>query len=497
MWSGSAVEQALSEVLQTPPASLAWTAEGVSIDSRTLVAGDLFIALRGSNFDGNQYLTAAHQAQATAAIAETLPSGSARALPVFQVKDGLAGLIALAETARDSSSALRLAVTGSSGKTSWRKLLTLALTPLGTIHAAEKSHNNRIGVALTLARLPKSAQLAVLELGSNGLGEIAELTALARPEVGIITGLGTAHIGKFGSAKNLAQEKMSLLLGLTGKRIAIVRQVDLPVARDATSGLEVKLHSFATGKPATGKPATGKAGGADADAYLAEWTPTTTGLAPFPTSGEGTAKIFNETIRFKLSTAAHHQAENAIGALLTAKLLGASLKDSADCLADFSADTGRGEVSQLTLKNGDSIWVLDDSYNANFESMSAAIATLAKTTTKTPSRRLAVLGEMRELGSHSQKLHEALAEPLLAAQPDAVFLIGTEMQPLAEMLRAEAPDLELHFAPNAEEIHTPLESHLQANDIVLFKGSLSIGIGKLLAELQQQKLNKENKAHAL
>ena len=107
MWSGSAVEQALSEVLQTPPASLAWTAEGVSIDSRTLVAGDLFIALRGSNFDGNQYLTAAHQAQATAAIAETLPSGSARALPVFQVKDGLAGLIALAETARDSSSALR------------------------------------------------------------------------------------------------------------------------------------------------------------------------------------------------------------------------------------------------------------------------------------------------------------------------------------------------------------------------------------------------------
>ena len=161
MWSGSAVEQALSEVLQTPPASLAWTAEGVSIDSRTLVAGDLFIALRGSNFDGNQYLSAAHQAQATAAIAETLPSGSARALPVFQVKDGLAGLIALAETARDSSSALRLAVTGSSGKTSWRKLLTLALTPLGTIHAAEKSHNNRIGVALTLARLPKSAQLAV------------------------------------------------------------------------------------------------------------------------------------------------------------------------------------------------------------------------------------------------------------------------------------------------------------------------------------------------
>ena len=491
MWSGTAVEQALGSLLQTPPASLAWTAEGVSIDSRTLVAGDLFVALRGQQFDGNQYLSAAHQAQAAAAIAETLPPSTASNLPVFQVKDGLAGLVALAEAARESAPARRLAITGSSGKTSWRKLLTLALAPLGEIHAAEKSHNNRIGVALTLARLPKSAELAVLELGSNELGEIADLTALVRPEIGVITGLGTAHIGKFGSAENLAHEKMSLLHGLIGMRLGVVRQADLPVARNATSEQEVKLHSFATGQ--AGSNTTGKASGADA--YLAEWTPAVVGLAPFPTAGEGVAKIFKETIRFKLSSAAHHQAENAVGALLVAKLLGASLKDSADGLADFSADTGRGEVLRLPLKNGDSVWVLDDSYNANFESMVAALETLAQTGirkvgtekigTDTPSRRLAVLGEMRELGEESQKLHQALAKPLLATQPDAVFLVGTEMQSLAEILRSEAPNLELHFAPNTEEIRTSLESHLQANDIVLFKGSLSVGINALLGELRQ------------
>ena len=166
-------------VAQVAPASLAWTAEGVSIDTRTLVAGDLFVALRGARFDGNQYLAAAQEAQAIAAVAETVPSATT-SLPVFQVKDGLESLVALAIAARDASVACRVAVTGSSGKTSWRKLLGLTLAPLGAVHASEKSHNNRIGVALTLARLPKSARLAVLELGSNGLGEIAELTELAR-----------------------------------------------------------------------------------------------------------------------------------------------------------------------------------------------------------------------------------------------------------------------------------------------------------------------------
>jgi UDP-N-acetylmuramoyl-tripeptide--D-alanyl-D-alanine ligase len=426
---------------------------GISIDSRSLQPGDAFFAITGENSDGHRFLSNAFAAGAALGIVEQrkLPGLGHISQPVIVVDNVLTALEKLGHAARQRMQGTVVAVTGSVGKTSTKEMLRLMLSKSGETHAAVASYNNHWGVPLTLARMAESANFGVFEIGMNHPGEITPLVNMVEPHVAIITTVEAVHLEFFESEDEIAKAKAEIFGGLVPGGVAIInrdnRHFDALSEIASQVGVETVL-SFGLHE--------------DADARLIECQPDSEGSTI-------QCDLMGEEIIYSLSTAGIHQACNSLAALLAVKSIGADIQLAADSLQGMTARTGRGERHHLQLPNG-ALTLIDESYNANPASMAAAINVLGETATESGGRRIAVLGDMWELGENSPQMHRGLASNLLAAHTDLVFCAGQLMKNLFDELPS---GVQGGYAENADDLVSAVLTTMKTGDVVVVKGSLA------------------------
>jgi UDP-N-acetylmuramoyl-tripeptide--D-alanyl-D-alanine ligase len=421
---------------------------GVSIDTRTLRPGDLFIALRTENGDGNRFLAAARDAGAAAAIADYVPPG-AKNFPVFLVEDTQKALTALGAFARARFAGRVIAVTGSVGKTTTKEMLRAALSACGKTHAAQASYNNHWGVPLTLALMPPDADYAVIEIGMNNAGEIAPLARLAAPHVALITIIAPAHIGNMGSMDAIADEKASIMGGLIADGIAILPGDQAQLARiEAYRPKTVSVRYFR---------------GQDVIAAVEDQHGSTV-----------TALVAGEKCCFRLHAPGRHMINNALAALNGAVALGASLKDAITGIENFTPVAGRGVQKPIL---GGAATLLDESYNANTASVCAALAVLKLLPA---SRRIAVLGDMLELGDFAESEHVSLAQ-VLRDSADLLYACGPAMKFLFESCPKA---LQGAYAIDSAALAPVVAAAVRAGDAVLVKGSFGSRMRLVVSALE-------------
>ena len=433
-------------------ASAPFEVTGVTFDSREVGPGDLFVAMPGTVHDGHRFVDSAFAAGAAGAIVAHRVSG-----PHVVVEDVFAALQALGKASRERSKATMFGVTGSVGKTSTKEALYAALdrNRPGKVHRSVKSYNNHTGVPLSLARMPRDAEFAVLEMGMNNAGEIRALTAQVRPHVAIITAIAPAHIENLGSEEAIADAKAEIFEGLEPDGIAILPN-DTP-HRDrlvkAARRHADRIITFGTG---------------DADVH-----------AVHAVSAEGggsliSAGLLERELTFTISQRGEHWVSNALAVLAAVEVVGQDVAVAGLALADLGGLKGRGERHTLELDGGE-VLLIDESYNANPASMAATLKSLGDE--KDVSRRIAVLGPMRELGEHSDALHAGLAPAVRDAQVERLILIGEEMAPLARALDGA---IEITRVDSVEEATDALMQLVRPGDAVLVKASNSVGLAKLV-----------------
>ena len=431
------------------------TISGVSIDSRSVTPGDIFIALRDQR-DGHEFVADALSRGASLAMVDHTPPGATDAAKLLRVADTLAGLTALGAAGRARSAARVVGVTGSVGKTTTKEMLRVALSAFGATHASAASHNNHWGVPLTLARLPRDAAYAVIEMGMNNRGEIAPLSRLARPDVGIITSIGTAHIGMLGSQAAIAAEKGDIIAGIApgGTVILPADSAFLPelMARARDAGLQVMTHGEAEG----------------ADARLLSYQAS-------PEGGVAEISLDGQSLTLHLAAPGRHVALNACAVLAAVKALGLAPAIAARALAHFIAGAGRGAIRRIRVAGGEAL-LIDDSYNASVASVRAGLAVLAA---QPATRRVFAFGDMLELGAEGPAQHAALADDALKIC-DLVFCCG----PLSAHLFAALPAQHRggHF-PDSSSLAPALCAALKPGDAVLVKGSLGSRMGLIITAL--------------
>ena len=437
---------------------LDWTCSGLSIDTRSIMPGDLFVALKDVR-DGHEFIT---DAMARGAAACLVTDTSNCPGPALQVKDTLLALRALGEAARDRCTGVRIAVTGSVGKTSVKEALAAVLRAAGPAHWSVKSYNNHWGVPLTLARMPAETRRAVFELGMNHAGEIRDLASLVRPHVALITRIAPAHLEHLGTIEAIADAKAEIYEGLEPDGVAIY-PADDPLAQ--------RLADHAQRSSAAFMLDFGRAASAAIRIESFE-----TGLA----GSDGIVNVLGVRVPFHLAATGEHWAWNAGAVFAAAAAAGLDAKDVAAALAEVDAEAGRGRAVRVALPQGGHFTLLDDAYNANPVSMAAAIASLGTAAPGPGGRRIAVLGDMLELGPKSAELHRDLAPSLIEADVDAVFSCGPMMRELHDHL----PDrLQAGYSPSAAEGLKTVASAIRAGDIVLIKGSNGSGLHKIAAVL--------------
>jgi UDP-N-acetylmuramoyl-tripeptide--D-alanyl-D-alanine ligase len=443
-----------------PPTGAAAGATGVSIDSRTVKTGELFVAIKGDALDGHDYVERAFSAGAGTALVEVLRAAElARFGPVYAVEDSLRGLERLGMAARARSRAKIAAVTGSVGKTSAKEMLRLALSASGETHASAASFNNHWGVPLTLARLPVHADYAVFEIGMNHAGEITPLVGFVRPHVALVTTIAPVHIEYLGSIEAIADAKAEIFSGLVRGGVAVINR-DAPQferLRAAAEARRLDVRPF----------------GAAGYARLLSFEPTATG-------SRLRVRLGSRELDFELGAPGAHMADNAVAVLTVVEALGADIDAAARALAGFQAQKGRGERFALPIAGGD-VTIIDESYNANPVSMRAALALLGATAPGPGGRRIAVIGDMLELGADGPKMHAGLAPELETAEVDRLFAAGPLSRALYE---AAAPERRAHWAERAADLHAALFPDLRAGDVVMIKASNGSRMGPLVAALK-------------
>lgn len=454
LWTSAELRAATGGTL---PAEVAVT--GISIDTRTIQPGDLFVALRDVR-DGHDFVADALAKGAAAALVDRDPPGLPTGAPLLRVADTLGGLQALGAAARARSTARVVGVTGSVGKTTTKEMLRTALGALGALgptHAAAASYNNHWGVPITLARMPRAAGFAAIEMGMNNRGEIAPLARMARPHVAIITTIGTAHIGNLGSQAAIAEEKADILLGLEkgGTAILPADTPFLPRLIERAKDVGARILTFGEG--------------ARADIQLTDYV-----AGP----DKGTARLLMDGLPLSVHLGApgHHLALNACAVLAAVHALEGDVVAAAEALAAFGAPAGRGERVTLALPGGPAL-LLDDSYNASVASIRAGLAVLAA---QTATRRIAVLGDMLELGTDGPAMHAELA-PAVAQVADIVFCCGPLMRGLFDALPESRRGA--HAADSAA-LAPAVAASLRPGDAVLVKGSLGSRMATVVAALK-------------
>jgi UDP-N-acetylmuramoyl-tripeptide--D-alanyl-D-alanine ligase len=425
---------------------------GVTFDSREVEPGDLFVAMPGTVHDGHRFVDGAFALGAAGAIVSHRVSG-----PHVLVDDTFAALQALGRVSRERSSATIFGVTGSVGKTSTKEALYAALdrNRPGKVHRSVKSYNNHTGVPLSLARMPRDAEFAVLEMGMNNKGEIAALTRQVRPHVALITAIAPAHIENLGSEAAIAEAKAEIFEGLEPEGIAIVPN-DTPHRDRLVKAARRRADRIIT------------FGGGDADVH-----------AVHAVSAEGggsliSAALLERELTFTISQRGEHWVSNALAVLAAVEAVGADVALAGLALADLGGLKGRGQRHVICVEDGE-VLLIDESYNANPASMAATLKSLGAE--KDVGRRIAVLGPMRELGPQSEALHASLAPTVLDARVDELILIGEEMRPLAEQVVGK---VSLDLVTNVDEATERLMRALRPGDAVLVKASNSVGLAKLV-----------------
>jgi len=455
-------ESELAGVLGPPTARLVDAVNGVSIDSRTLRAGDLFFAIKGETHDGHDHVAAAFEAGAAAAVVAREHAHSLLSFgPTFAVDDTLKGMERLAAAARARTRARIVAVTGSVGKTSVKEMLRVMLASCGATHASAASYNNQWGAPLTLARLARDADYAVVEIGMNHAGEITPIVGLARPHAAIVTTIAPVHIEYLGSIEAIADAKAEIFSGVEPGGTAVLN-------RDAPQFERLKRAAKARGLILVTFGAS-----EGCDARLVEFSADDRG-------GRVGARILKRDIAFDLGAPGRHMAENAVGALLVAHALGADVRACAAALAEFSPQKGRGERFSIPTPGG-SAMIIDESYNANPASMRAALALLGAAKPGLKGRRIAVIGDMLELGPKGAEMHAALAADLAANRVDLLFGAGPLTRALFD---AAPPSMRGAWAERAAELVEEVARELRDGDVIMVKGSNGSRMGPLVAALR-------------
>jgi UDP-N-acetylmuramoyl-tripeptide--D-alanyl-D-alanine ligase len=438
---------------------------GISIDTRSIAPGDAFFAIRGESRDGHDFVAAALHAHAGVAVVATDKLGSlANDSPLLAVPDVLEGLRSLARAARERCGGQFIGVTGSVGKTGTKEALRLALSANGPTHVSAASYNNHWGVPLSLARCPAGARYAVLEMGMNHAGEIAPLTRLARPHIAIVTTVEPVHLEFFGSVEAIADAKAEIFQGLEPGGTAVIN-------RDNPSFTRLQRHAEAAG---VGRIVSfGEH--ARADARLVKF-------ALQPESSTVRARILGADVTYKLGAPGRHVVLNSLAVLAAAALAGADLALAALELSKLAPPAGRGARLTLELPDGTAL-LIDESYNANPASMRAALALLGQAPVGPRGRRVAVLGDMLELGPQGPALHRGLREPILEHAIDLVFCAGPLFRELWEALPSERRG---GYAVTAAELEADVLGAVRAGDAVMVKGSLGSKMAPIVKALTRQ-----------
>ncbi|MGE0563672.1 MAG: UDP-N-acetylmuramoylalanyl-D-glutamyl-2,6-diaminopimelate--D-alanyl-D-alanine ligase [Pseudolabrys sp.] len=462
LWTTRAMAAAMGARRQgNLPAEIA----GVSIDSRTAGKSDAFFAIKGDARDGHDFVEAALKGGAGVAVVSARQRARfSNKAPLLIVPDVLAGLRRLARAARKRSDAKVIAVTGSVGKTSTKEALRLALSADGETHASVASYNNHWGVPLTLARFPETARYGVFEIGMNHAGEITPLTKMVRPHIAIITTVAPVHLEYFGSVAKIADAKAEIFAGLVRGGFAVLNRDNEQFARLNRAAKAAGVANIVTfGEHPK------------ADARLVKF-------ALHPDCSTVQAEVLGSEVTYKLGAPGQHLLLNSLAVLAAARLAGADLALAALALARLQPATGRGVQSRLAMPGGAAL-LIDESYNANPASMRAAIALLGQAATGPRGRRIAVLGDMLELGKKSGELHAGLAQPLARAGIDLVFCSGPSMHSLWQALPST---LKGGYAETAAALEPAVLRTVRAGDAIMIKGSLGSKMGPIVKALERQ-----------
>jgi UDP-N-acetylmuramoyl-tripeptide--D-alanyl-D-alanine ligase len=430
-----------------------FVADGVTFDSREVIGGELFVALKGEATDGHRFLDQARSRGASGLLVSEPTTG-----PHVRVADTMAALTALAEAARDRSAATRIGVTGSVGKTGTKEALAKALGRTAKVHASVKSYNNHTGVPLSLARMPADSRYGVFEMGMNHAGELTALSALVQPEIAIVTWVTSAHREFFDSEADIARAKAEIFSGLQpgGTAILPIDNQHLEILRAGAGAANIITFGF------------------DAAADVHAET-----FVLHPDCSCVTARIGSERLTYKVGMAGRHWVHNSLAVLAAVQAAGGDLALAGLALAELSDLPGRGARFRVRAGGGQAV-VIDESYNANPASMAASLAVLGGTDAR--GRRLAILGDMRELGIHSAQFHADLAPLVLASGVSAIILVGNEMKALAAALGRR---LEVRHVADAQAALQEIDALLAADDVLLIKGSNSLGLAGIVRALAE------------
>ena len=464
LWQSSEVTKATGGI-----SAMDWRAAGVSIDSRTVEQDDLFIAISGPNFDGHDFVQGALDNGAVAAIVAQAVEGVSAVTPLLKVSDTFVALNDLGRAGRDRTSAKVIAVTGSVGKTGVKEALGQLLSVQGETSYSRGSFNNHFGVPLSLTRLPQNAEYAVFELGMNHAGELTPLSQMVRPIVAIVTTVEPAHIEFFSSVDDIARAKAEIFNGLEKGGTAILNQdneyyellSDAATAAGAGRVIGFGVHNEAQYK-----------------------------LLDFVLRSDGSsveASFNGYRFSYQLAMPGRHWVMNSLAVLAAVEAVGADVFAAARAFAQIKPPKGRGERHSISIGDG-SIELIDDSYNASPVSIAAALEVLAQAELGPSGRRIAALGDMRELGDKSADLHQGLATYVAAAGVDLVYAAGPEMKHLCDALPGT---ISVVHTTTSKILIQPLLDEVQPGDVVLVKGSAGSLMGQVVEALKNLVESKE------
>ncbi|MBD3640873.1 MAG: UDP-N-acetylmuramoyl-tripeptide--D-alanyl-D-alanine ligase [Marinobacter sp.] len=427
--------------------------EGVSTDTRTLAQGDLFVALRGENFDGHRFLARAQEAGAVAVVVDT--EDPTVSIPQLVVEDTVEALARLAEGNRNESRALLVAVTGSSGKTTVREMTAAILSRMGSTLATEGNLNNHIGVPLTLFRLAPEHRFAAIELGASGLGEIAHTVAVAKPQVVILTNAGQAHLEGFGSYENIVRAKGEIIEGVSEGGLVVLNRDDPAFDQWLERAGERRVVSVS------------RLGHPEADYRTVDVTVSGAGQQLSVTGPEGWS------CELHLSMPGEHNRSNALMAIAATRELGVTNEQLEQGLAGVRSVKGRLQ----TLELGRGLTLIDDSYNANPASMKAAVAVLAERA----GQRLAVFGAMAELGPDARSLHAEVGAAAKERGIDRLLVVGPGCEGYVDGFGSETEQFPTH-----EAAVNAIVSTLDSETTVLVKGSRSSAMDRVVEGIKEK-----------
>ena len=448
LWTPHAMAEAMRA---SQSGSLPEAITGLSIDSRSIKRGEAYFAILGDVHDGHDFVDAALDAGAALAVVEAAQLGRfASDAPLLVVDDVLEGLRDLARAARARLAGQVIAVTGSVGKTSTKEALRAVLGAQGETHASVASFNNHWGVPLSLARCPASVRFAVFEIGMNHAGEIEPLVKMVRPDVAVVTTVEPVHLEFFAGLEAIADAKAEIFAGVEPGGAAVLNRDNAQFARLRASaemrGIS-RIVSFGSDQKA--------------DARLLD-------VSLHATCSAVHANILGDDVTYKLGMPGRHMAVNSLAVLAAASLAGADLALAALSLSQIEPPAGRGARRVLELADGEAT-LIDESYNANPASMAAALNVLGQAATGPHGRRVAVLGDMLELGPTGSALHRGLADAVKTNQIDLVYCCGPLMRNLWDALSAGKRG---GYAESSASLQAQAVSAIRAGDTIMIKGSL-------------------------